>query len=106
MVHYNLDKLIAIEITDLAKSERYVYKEEKRLFGFLLRKAGVYKTHNFLADFINVQNQYVLKDKVIYVKPKIILTYQDNISKIYLFDTYKEAENFRNEILKNGEYIM
>lgn len=102
--HYNLEKLIKINLIESYKSTRYCYKTKKTFLGLTIRKEGFY--YDLFREYYDeCPEDYFLQDGIVYTKPECTLYYQNNITKTYVFDTLFEAETFRNHIIAGGNFI-
>ena len=95
---YNLEKLVKIVVNDFYISRWYYYQKRKTFLGLTTKEEGVYS--HIWNDFqgIEISKNLALKDGVLYEKPEVILYYESNIEKYYIFDTLKEATDFRDKV--------
>jgi hypothetical protein len=108
MNHYNLEKLIKVEVNEERKSIHYFYRKEKKLLGFILRKEGFY--YEFLRTSyvgVNLPDEYKYKfvDGVVYVKKQVILHYQNGFNKAYYFDTDEMQNEFVSKLTSVGSWL-
>jgi hypothetical protein len=104
MNKYNLDKLVKVECNDFYPARWYRYEKEKKFFGFVTQKAGIYKEvwDNYLG--LEVPKNHTLKNGVVYENPEVILHYQADHSKVYYFNSFDEAKKFADEITALGRW--
>jgi len=104
MNKYNLDKLVKVECNDFYPSNWVTYKNEKKIFGFIVQKRGFYDTlfHDYLGT--EIPKNHTLKDGVVYENPEVVLHYEAKHSKAYFFNTYNEAKKFADEITAQGRW--
>ena len=95
---YNLEKLVKIVVNDFYISRWYYYQKRKTFLGLTIKKEGVYCSlwHDFESS--EIPKNLTLKDGVLYENPEVILYYESNIEKTYIFDTLKEAYDFRDKV--------
>lgn len=95
---YNLEKLVKIVVNDFYISMWYYYQKRKTFLGLTTKKEGVYS--EIWNDFqgSEIPKNLALKDGILYEKPEVTLYYESNIEKTYIFDTLKEATDFRDKV--------
>jgi len=88
------ERIQGISVLDLTLSKLYVYKKEIKIFGFLLRKAGIYnRFHNEYVDIVNMDD-IILFNGDVYIKPRCIILLDDRKFHTVYFDSYKDAKEF------------
>ena len=110
MEKYNLEKLVKIECNDFAKSKWYKYKKNRKFFGIVTQKEGIYfdifdiyeLSDTYLG--MEVPKNHTLKNGVVYENPEVILHYQADITKVYYFNSLDEAKKFTDEITAIGRW--
>lgn len=105
MEKYNLDKLIKVKCYDFFISRYYCYRKEKKLLWFITQKEGIYTS--WLDEYygFKVPENHILKNETVYEIPEVVLTYNDNITKRYYFNTFEEAKQFANQLTSNGRWL-
>ena len=96
LTHYNLRHLIKIEVSDASESNIYLYKKEIKLFGIILRKAGVY--HCFADHRLVLPENYFIKDNIVYECSRCTLFFSNKHKIVFYFNSYKEACNYSEKI--------
>lgn len=104
MIKYNLDKLVKIHYHDFMPAYWYSYKKEKRFFGIVIQKCGIYE--NILGDYIgfDIPENHTLEGFVIYENPKVILSYENDEDVVYYFENFMDAKKFADKISNNGRW--
>ena len=105
MEKYNLDKLVKVVINDFYISRWYHFITEKRLFGIITRKEGFYRWPFDEYVGMNAPKDHVIIGNEMFEKPEVILEYQSNHFKKYVFDTYEEAKKFANDLTNDRKWI-
>lgn len=95
---YNLEKLVRIVVNDFYVSNWYYYQKKKTFLGITINKEGVYSCLWNQFQGTKIPKNLVLKNGILYEKPEVILRYESNIEKTYIFDTLKEANEFRDKV--------
>ena len=106
MNKYNLDKLVKIECNDFYPSNWYRFEKEKKRFGIVTVKEGIYHEpwDNYLG--FKVPETHTLINGIVYENPEVILHYQAGHSKVYYFNSFDEAKKFTDEITeKSGRWL-
>jgi len=105
MEKYNLDKLIKVTHKDFRISDWYKYKKEIKFFGITFRKEGIYT--EVFDDYKGLEppKNYILKDGIVYSNPEVILHYESNYVKCYVFKSSDEAKEFYNDITGGSKWI-
>jgi hypothetical protein len=105
MNKYNLDKLIKIEYQDVRKSVRYIYKNEIKLFGFIIRKAGYYiKGYSRYLYQESLDGHFLGLGNEVFEHPKIILYFENDYKQVRYFYTFEKCVNFVNIITSKGRW--
>ena len=105
MEKYNLDKLIKVVINDIYPSIWYSFKTEKKFFGIITREEGFYNwIHDNYVGKESPKNHLIIDGKL-YEKPEVVLEFQGNNSKKYIFDTYDEAKNFASNLTNDRKWL-
>ena len=107
MNKYNLDKLVKVAVRDFNQSMWYEYQTEKRFLGVRIRKAGFTEFALFRHSgevFDEVPENHILKDGIVYQKPKVILHYVAEHYKEYYFESLSEAKQFSDKITSVGRW--
>ena len=104
MNRYNLDKLVKVECNDFCPSIWYRYEKEKKFFGFVTQKEGIYTEvwNNYLG--LEVPKNHTLKNGVVYENPEVILHYEAGHSKVYYFNSFEKAKKFADEVTTLGRW--
>jgi hypothetical protein len=106
MNKYNLNKLVKVGVHDFYPSARYHCKKELRFLGVVLRKEGIYDTlRDEYLGFTAPEFHALKDDGIIYEKPEVVLYYQSDFCKTYIFNTINEAKAFADEITSSGRWI-
>lgn len=104
---YNLKKLVKITVNDFYVSRQYNYQKCKTVLGITVKSEGVQSSiwNSFMVQ--KFQKVLFLTDSVLYEKPEVTLYYESGIEKTYIFDTFKEAQEFGDKIkeLSGGTFI-
>ena len=113
--HYNLTKLIRIEVEDIMPIKQIIFKEKTTFFGLTLESEGWYgwnvridtPIEEFLKSHYNIENLFI-SENVIWEKPYVRLHFQDKHKKIQHFESFKEAQDFAASIklLTKTNWIM
>ena len=106
MNKYNLDKLIKIEYQDVTKSIWYDYKNEKKIFGFVIRKAGFRKAgyYGLYSYKEYLDGHFLGKGSEVFEHPKAVLHFQEGYKQVRYFYTYEKCVNFVNIITSKGRW--
>ena len=103
MNKYNLDKLIKIEYRDVRKSDWYIYKNEKKLLGFVIRKAGYYvEGYGSLLYQEDLDNYFLGENGEVFEYPNVVLRFQEGHKQVRHFFTFEDCLNFVNIITSKG----
>ena len=101
MEYHNLEKLIKIEIFDFEPSERYSYNKKH---WYSLFPEGIYCVMS--GDLVEKPKKLLVKDGIVFYKPRVVLCYCSDISKTYYFENVEEAHVFVEKIKKiQGNWI-
>ena len=105
MTKYNLDKLVKIKCNDFYPSKWYRFEKEKKWFGIVTVKEGIYREifENYLG--VKVPETHTLKNGIVYENPEVVLHYEAGHSKTYYFNSFDEAKKFADEITENGRWL-
>lgn len=107
MTKYNLDKLIKVKVSDFYPAIWYEYRLEKKYFGFIFQKEGIYDDcikYEYLG--FKIPEGHILKDKVLYEKPEVLMTFVSGYKTVKIFDTLEEAKTFAEEITKGKNWLL
>jgi hypothetical protein len=96
MEKYNLDKLVKVVCKDYTPTSWYTFKKEKRVLGLVVRDEGIY---NVFGRSVDIPEYHTVAEGIVYRNPHVILSYEGDYEKTYIFDTHKEAEKFAEGIL-------
>lgn len=104
---YNLEKLIKITISDSFPARFYTLKNEIKIMGFTIQKAGLYDSifRPYKWSGTEIPEGHFIKNGKLYEYPEVILHYQNDHSKVYIFKTYKQAQEFVKKIASSGTFI-
>lgn len=100
---YNLDKVISIRLQDKTPSRYYRYKPaHKILFGLFnvgecIEEITFGKQYN-VETFLNENDSHILYNNVLYTKPRVTITLDNNDHTTKYFDSYQEAQMYANSI--------
>ena len=104
MISYNTDFLIKVEVKGFIASQWYVYRTEKKLFGFTTREEGYYC--NILSYYSKeVPKQHTMIKGVVHENPKCVLHYADYIIKGYVFETENKAAEFGSKFTDSDKWL-
>jgi hypothetical protein len=96
----NPNQLIRIEVHPKTPNHFFEYREEATtllgLFQILPAGWSTGLRHGLSDEYVYkfYNNNVIIEDKQLYLKPRVILRYPDNIKSSYYFDTYNEAKEF------------
>jgi hypothetical protein len=96
MEKYNLDKLVKVVCKDYTPTIWYTFKEEKRFLGFVVREEGIYDIFDRLVE---LPENFTRTEYIVYKNPHVILSYEGDYEKTYVFNTYETAQKFAEGIL-------
>lgn len=106
MEYYNLNKLIKISVLESEKSEMYYWQDYKPKRGFFSSdwgsevKEGVYSRVIGTEDrYESVPENHFVKDKEVFLKDRVFLWFEGDITKVCYFDNLNYAEQFAKDII-------
>jgi len=105
MEKYNLDKLIKVVVNDIYPSRWYSFKTEKKFWGRITRKEGFYRWPYDEYVGKEASKNHLIKDGKLYEKPEVVLEFQGNNSKKYIFETYQEAKDFASTLTNDRKWL-
>jgi len=113
---YNLRYLISVELYDSTIVVHLTYVpeiKELKIGWFIIRS---YRPEGFVANYNkfyrfsdmdkNFKGIYFIKDKIVYDYPYLEFKFINNDTKNKWFNSYKEAEDFKNNILSYSKSII
>lgn len=101
---YNLDKLIKIKVHDFYKSTWYTwFPAKKRWWGS--RPERIMNALGYEVKPADIEEDYVIKDGVIYEKPEVVLIFQDDIQKRIHCETYEKAKELATKFKTHTRWI-
>jgi hypothetical protein len=113
--HYNLKKLVRIEVQDFQRFRAVKYQEKRTFLGLTIQEEGWYgwmyidkiPVEQYLQEAGYKLERLVIKEKEILEKPHVVLHFQDKHGKIQYFETLQDAQDFAANIkdLVNTNWI-
>ena len=113
--HYNLKKLVRIEVKDFRELRNPTYKEKTTFLGVTIQSEGWYGYLNKVEQPIEEHlkqcgydlDKLVIKEKEVLEKPYVLLHFQDKHRRIQHFETLQDAQDFAENIknLANTSWI-
>ena len=105
MINYNTEFLVKVRVNDYFPSKWYTYRTERKIIGFVTRRAGIYS--EVLEDYYGdeVPQNHTLKDGVVYENPECILCYADGSKKTYYFDNKIAAVEFSKKFTVGDKWV-
>ena len=79
-------------------SRRYKLRKEKKLFGFVTQKEGIYDCYLDCYTYLSRNWHFVDENDVVYDKAECVLHFHDYIEKTYYFDNVLMANKKKEEI--------
>lgn len=103
---FNGEMLVSVKIRDKRKAHGFKYRPfKKKTFWSSEQKEGFYYedflseeclTKEELENGVFNKTSFIVEDKEVYCRPKVILNFIDNSTIVKEFDTYREALNWGN----------
>ena len=92
---YNLEKLIKITISDSFPARFYTLKNEIKIMGFTIQKAGLYDSifRPYKWSGTEIPEGHFIKNGKLYEYPEVILHYQNDHSKVYILKLTNKHKN-------------
>lgn len=96
---FNKHQIVSIRVNDFYESNWYVWKNEKRIFGFITRKAGIY--FNFLGSEYKGEEleNHTTIDGVVYENPEVVFKFSNGEKRVCFFMTFESAKKFAEEFV-------
>ncbi len=100
---YNPETIVSIDLFVNRVNTSYTWKSEKKLFGFIFRKEGIYrynwgKSDEYVGD--KVSDDCFIKGKHVFLKPYIKIHFANGDSDKKTFNTPEEANDFLKQYPK------
>jgi hypothetical protein len=106
---YNKNMIVTITIRDKKLNYDYHYQRERCFLGIIIKREGFFaryfdeapvyygKSVSGFRKFIN--NKYIVQDKKVYFKPRVIIELVNEQTIKYEFDTYDKALDWVSEFV-------
>lgn len=99
--YVNTNYIKEIRVFDKTETDDYRYFKEKKIFGIVIRKGGLYR--DLILNWAKVDDidhdMYIKEDGKFFLKPITIVVDHQNVSiKKFFFNTFEEAELKAKEI--------
>lgn len=102
MKKYNSEKIVKVTLNDFYKSSWWTYKEEKKFLGIIVTRKGF---HSRLGDYQKeCPERHVLRDGVVYEKPEVVIVYESDEVRTFIFDSYDKAKATFHEYTKEEKF--
>ena len=104
MKKYNSKFLVKVACVNFMPSMWYTYYKEKKFWGIIVRKSGVYDDMSG-RRLKELPEDTVIKGGCLLEKPYCTLHYVDRNKVTYNFETYNEAKEFSEQFTRNPDWI-
>lgn len=99
-----------INIRVKQKEYWWSYQEEKRCFGIVTRRSGIYDITGYdyyrtKEEFESEHKNFYVENFIIYQRPNVVIYFSDGKNLTYWFETEKELNDFVEITFKDTKLI-